>query len=70
MRCRNIGSLGFSGRLRSIERVIDSEPILSPSLIAMLGEEAKAVLCPLGIALAAAIPAGRASKDIAGLSFS
>jgi len=52
------------GRLRSIERVIDSEPVLSPSLITILGEEAEAVLCPLGIALAAAIPAGSAPRTL------
>jgi primosomal protein N' (replication factor Y) len=54
-----------SGRpLRSIERVLDSEPVLSPSMITILGEEAKAVLCPLGIALASAIPAGSAPRAL------
>jgi primosomal protein N' (replication factor Y) len=54
------------GRLRSIERVVDSEPVLSASLITILGEEAEAVLCPLGIALAAAIPAGSAPRTLRG----
>jgi primosomal protein N' (replication factor Y) len=54
------------GRLRSIERVVDSEPVLPASLITILVEEAKAVLCPLGIALAAAIPAGSAPRALRG----
>jgi len=54
------------GRLRSIECVVDSEPVLPASLITILGEEAKAVLCPLGIALAAAIPAGSAPRTLQG----
>jgi primosomal protein N' (replication factor Y) len=60
-------SRGARGRLRSIERVIDSEPVLSPSLITILREEAEAVLCPLGIALAAAIPAGSAPRVLRGM---
>jgi primosomal protein N' (replication factor Y) len=54
-------------RLRSIERVLDSEPVLSPSMIDILREEAEAVLCPLGIALAAAIPAGSAPRTLRGM---
>ena len=54
------------GRLRSIERVVDSEPVLPASLITILREEARAVLCPLGIALAAAIPAGSAPRTLRG----
>jgi len=55
------------GRLRSIERVVDSEPVLPSSLITILREEAEAVLCPLGIALAAAIPAGSAPRTLRGM---
>ncbi len=60
-------SAASRGRLRSIERVIDSEPVLSPSLIQILGEEAEAVLCPPGIALAAAIPAGSNPRTLQGI---
>jgi len=55
-------SPGARRRLRSIEHVIDSEPVLSASLITILREEAESVLCPLGIALAAAIPRGSAPR--------
>ena len=54
------------GRLRSLERVIDSEPVVSPSLVTILREEAAAVLSPVGIALAAAIPAGSAPRALRG----
>jgi primosomal protein N' (replication factor Y) len=60
-------SRGARGRLRSIERVVDPEPVLSPSLITILREEAEAVLCPLGIALATAIPAGSAPRTLPGI---
>src|SRR4030042_5132749 len=54
------------GRLRSLERVIDSEPVVSPSLVTILREEAAAVLSSVGIALAAAIPAGSAPRALRG----
>jgi len=60
-------SRGARGRLRSIERVLDPEPVLSASMITILREEAKAVLCPLGIALAAAIPSGSAPRSLRGM---
>jgi primosomal protein N' (replication factor Y) len=49
-------------RLRAIERIVDARPVLSAELLAVLREEAQAVLCPLGIALAAALPAGSAPR--------
>jgi len=49
-------------RLRSLERIVDPRPVLSPELMAVLREEAEAVLCPLGLALAAALPAGSAPR--------
>ena len=60
-------SRGARRRLRSIENVIDSEPVLSAPLITILREEAEAVLCPLGIALAAAIPSGTAPRAVRGM---
>ena len=54
--------MAAGGRLRSIESVVDSRPVLSAELLAVLREEAEAVLCPLGLALAAALPAGSAPR--------
>jgi primosomal protein N' (replication factor Y) len=56
------------GRLRTLERVVDSEPVLSPGMLAMLREAAAEVLCPLGIALATALPAGSAPRVHRGLA--
>lgn len=50
------------GSLRAIERVIDERPAIAPGLLAVLREEARAVLCPLGIALASALPSGSAPR--------
>jgi primosomal protein N' (replication factor Y) len=44
--------------LRSIERLLDSEPVLSPALIDMLSEAAADFLCPVGMAVCTALPAG------------
>ncbi len=52
-------------RLRPISELVDPEPVLSPSMLAVLREAAAAVLCPLGIALAAALPAGSSPKSVA-----
>jgi primosomal protein N' (replication factor Y) len=49
-------------RLRSIEEVIDPEPVLSPTMIAILREEAARVLCPVGLALASALPPGSSPR--------
>jgi primosomal protein N' (replication factor Y) len=51
-------------RLREVARVLDDEPVLSDAMLGILGEEADAVLCPLGIALAAAVPAGSAPRSV------
>ncbi|MEM7409035.1 MAG: primosomal protein N' [Myxococcota bacterium] len=50
----------FEGRLRPIEAVVDSAPVLSPALLTVLRDTADDVLCPIGIALATALPAGSA----------
>jgi primosomal protein N' (replication factor Y) len=49
-----------AGRLRAIEAAIDEAPVLSAELLAVLREAAREVLCPVGLALAAALPAGSA----------
>ena len=38
------------GELASLDKVIDSEPVLSLEMIRMLGEAAAEILCPIGIA--------------------
>jgi primosomal protein N' (replication factor Y) (superfamily II helicase) len=43
-------------KLRPIDRVLDATPALAPTLIDILREEAAEVLCPIGLALAAALP--------------
>jgi primosomal protein N' (replication factor Y) len=50
------------GRLRSIEKLIDPEPVLSPTMLTILREAAAEVLCPIGIALATALPSGSAPR--------
>jgi len=48
----------FEGTMRPIERLLDDQPALSPQLLSVLQEEAHELLCPLGVALASALPAG------------
>ncbi|MEN8181170.1 MAG: primosomal protein N' [Myxococcota bacterium] len=55
---------GAAGRLRSIDAVLDSHSVVSPMLIAILREEAARVLCPVGLALAAAMPPGSAPRQL------
>ena len=52
----------FSGPLRRIERILDLEPVVSASMLAILRDAAEEVLCPIGIALATALPAGTAPR--------
>ncbi len=56
----------FAGQLLPIEAVLDSEPILSESMITLLREAAEDLLCPVGIALATALPAGSAPRVATG----
>jgi primosomal protein N' (replication factor Y) len=44
------------------ERIIDDEPVLSEAMIGLLSRAASEVLCPIGIALSSAIPAGSAPR--------
>lgn len=48
--------------LRPLDRVLDPSPAIAPTLIGILREEAAEVLCPIGLALAAAIPPGSVSR--------
>jgi len=56
----------FQGRLLPIEGLVDLEPTLSKAMLEMLREAAAEVLCPYGIALATALPAGSAPRTAAG----
>ena len=56
----------FQGRLLPIESMVDLEPALSKAMLEMLREAATEVLCPFGIALATALPAGSAPRTAAG----
>ena len=55
-----------AGKLRPIEAVLDSEPAISPTLLAVIRAEAEAVLCPIGIALTSALPPGSAPRALRG----
>jgi primosomal protein N' (replication factor Y) len=48
--------------LAAIDAVLDAEPALPPALLTAISEEAHAVLCPLGIALQAALPPGASPR--------
>jgi primosomal protein N' (replication factor Y) len=52
----------FEGALRPLQKIVDADPVLSETMLAILREEAAEVLCPVGLALAAAIPAGSAPR--------
>jgi primosomal protein N' (replication factor Y) len=51
------------GPLRPLEAVLDALPALPADLLRALVEEARALLCPLGQALAAALPPGAAPRS-------
>ena len=56
------------GALRSIERVLDAAPVVSPGMIRLLREAAYDVYCPVGLALACATPSGSAPRAAPGLA--
>ncbi len=58
----------FAGRLHAIESAIDPEPVLSPEMMSILRDTAHDVLCPIGIALNSALPAGSAPRIAKGYS--
>ncbi len=48
--------------LRPLERILDDEPVLNAALLHVLKQAAEAALCPLGIALACALPGDTAAR--------
>ncbi len=55
-----------SYRLKALRDVLDAEPVLSKAMLALLQKAAREVLCPIGIALTSALPAGSSPKRKAG----
>jgi primosomal protein N' (replication factor Y) len=53
-----------------IESVIDPSPVLDSAMLQMLGEAAAEIFCPIGIALAAALPRGSAPRVVRRLGLS
>ncbi|MGH0035236.1 MAG: replication restart helicase PriA [Myxococcota bacterium] len=50
--------------LASIEAVVDPEPVLGSDWMAVLRASAERALCPVGLALQAALPAGAAPRSV------
>jgi primosomal protein N' (replication factor Y) len=63
-------SAALAGRRRPVEAVLDPEPVISPTLLGVLREAAADALCPVGLALAAALPAGSAPRVSQALALS
>ncbi len=57
-------------QLRPLEAVLDAEPALPAPLVRAIEQEAHALLCPIGIAIAAALPPGAAPRSVRGLALS
>ena len=49
---------------QEIERILDTQPVLSSMLLALLIDAARETLCPPGIALATALPAGSSPRIV------
>jgi primosomal protein N' (replication factor Y) len=49
--------------LRRVERILDAEPVVSSAMLEVLREAARDALCPLGVALTAAMPPGSAPRS-------
>jgi primosomal protein N' (replication factor Y) len=56
------------GELRPLLKLVDPEPVLSSALLDILREAAADVFCPLGVALAAALPAGSTPRIVRGFA--
>jgi len=55
-------------RLLELEAILDETPALPAPLLAAVVEEAEALLCPIGLALAAALPPGAAPRSQRGFA--
>jgi len=60
----NAASPGARGKLRVLSQIVDPEPVLARDLLSILRDEARALLCPIGVALQAALPAGSAPRPV------
>ena len=70
--CETLDEVGApaSHELSTLESVIDEAPVLSPAMLRMLREAAADILCPVGIALSAALPRGSAPRAVRELAMS
>jgi primosomal protein N' (replication factor Y) len=59
-----------SGGLASLDKVFDSVPVLSAEMMRMLRDAAAEILCPIGIALTAALPRGSAPRIVRQIALS
>jgi primosomal protein N' (replication factor Y) (superfamily II helicase) len=57
-------------RLLALDAILDPTPALPAPLLAALVEEARATLCPVGVALAAALPPGASPESERGFALS
>lgn len=48
--------------LAEIEAVVDEEPVVSEAMLRILGDAAREIFCPIGLALAHALPPGAAPR--------
>ncbi len=55
-------------KLRPIQKRLDATPVFPPRLLTALLEEAREVLCPPGVALAAALPPGGTPRTVRALA--
>ena len=56
------GTHRAASNLAVLRNVLDAEPVLSPAILSILEEAARATLCPYGLAVATALPAGSAPR--------
>jgi len=56
----------YCGQLLPIEKIVDPQPVLSSAMMSILRDTARDVLCPIGIALNSALPAGSMPRVVKG----
>ncbi len=56
----------YEGRLLPLDAVLDAEPVLSETMLGILRDEAREILCPPGIAITAALPPGSSPRAARG----
>jgi len=64
------GEIDPRANLSTVQGTIDAKPVLSVSMMRMLREAAAEILCPVGLALTAALPRGSAPRVVRELALS